>query len=75
MAASQMRRLVIATLMALVFGAGYVTAQSGTRWWKVDDTVRIIDTSGVCLYVYAWGYTGGIAAVPKTQLPPGTGCQ
>jgi hypothetical protein len=43
--------------------------------------VFVIDTAGVCLYVLQadapqWdGVRGGIAAVPKTQLPKGAGCQ
>lgn len=50
--------------------------------------VDVFDTEGVCLYVVTGqGYDSGIqgalamsqaaaiAAVPKTQLPKGTGCQ
>ncbi len=39
--------------------------------------LNVIDTEGVCLYVARewYGNSVSIAAVPKTQLPPGTGCQ
>jgi hypothetical protein len=56
-----------------------------TRMWKIADNVNgarvaVIDTEGVCLYVvtgevYAQGTVPAVAAVPKTQLPKGTGCQ
>ena len=45
------------------------------RSWLIVDGVTVIDTSGVCLYVYSDYNRGGIAAVPKTQLPKGAGCQ
>ncbi len=56
---------------------------STTKQWDIGDPladvshfypsqVTVIDTTGVCLYVYR-GY--GIAAVPKTQLRSGQGCQ
>jgi hypothetical protein len=62
-----------------------------TRTWRAFELpythvasgadVDVIDTEGVCLYV-ARGTSGeyhltpvAIAAVPNTQLPPGTGCQ
>ncbi len=53
-------------------------AERGTQQWMIpatsftDDTVTVKDTTGVCLYVTSHG---GIAAVPKTQLPQGSGCQ
>lgn len=49
-----------------------------TRQWDITGgglasmTVTVIDTTGVCVYLYR-GY--GIAAMPKTQLRPGQGCQ
>lgn len=55
----------------------------GTQQWAIIPVagdrirLRVIETSGVCLYL-ANDYTAtgvAIAAVPKTQLPPGTGCQ
>ena len=47
-----------------------------TRSWMLDHEIRVIDTAGVCLYVYAGFRTGtAMVAVPKTQLPSGTGCQ
>jgi len=52
---------------------------SGHAGYEAD--VDVIDTEGVCLYTIRgrWGSAGltpvAIAAVPKTQLPPGTGCQ
>ena len=52
---------------------------SGRAGFRAD--VDVIDTEGVCLYVLR-GESGrmgvtpvALAAVPKTQLPPGTGCQ
>lgn len=54
-------------------------AERGTLQWDIlidrFNEVRVLDTTGVCLYVYITGEGGGIAAVPKTQLPAGTGCQ
>lgn len=51
-------------------------AERNTQFWFIDN-VKVIDTSGVCLYVVLGSYDGApaIAAVPKTQLPQGTGCQ
>lgn len=59
-------------------------AEKGTQQWLIGldkpyegiAVVHVIDTNGVCLYVTA-GSSGGsaIAAVPKTQLPAGAGCQ
>jgi hypothetical protein len=51
--------------------------------WKLADdvngaSVAVIDTEGVCLYIvrtFSSDGGAGIAAVPKTQLPKGTGCQ
>lgn len=40
--------------------------------------IQIIDTTGVCLYVYQASDSaiyGSVAAIPKTQLPKGVGCQ
>lgn len=61
-----------------------------TRTWQAIELTRdsrllnrvrvdVVETAGVCLYV-ARAYAGdhlppAIAAVPKTALPPGTGCQ
>lgn len=46
-----------------------------TRVWKIahTDTIWVIDTTGVCLY-WASG-NGSLVAVPKTQLPKGSGCE
>jgi len=61
-----------------------------TRIWKMADDIghgadlSVVDTAGVCLYVTrqdSYAGAGGthialaIAAVPKTQLPKGAGCQ
>ena len=43
------------------------------RPYDIDMTVQVIDTAGVCLYITY--DQGAIAAVPKTQLPVGRGCQ
>jgi hypothetical protein len=45
-----------------------------------ESQVDVIDTAGVCLYVvrskaFTRPTSPAIAAVPKSQLPPGTGCQ
>jgi hypothetical protein len=45
-------------------------------WWATD--VYAVDTEGVCLYVARTQSATGqpvLAAVPKTQLPQGVGCQ
>lgn len=60
-----------------------------TRQWTVgvityssleNARVDVIETEGVCLYVAVAGIdprhrVATLAAVPKTQLPKGTGCQ
>jgi hypothetical protein len=59
-----------------------------TRTWRAADVplvdwraaavlVDVVDTAGVCVYVARGDGHGevAIAAVPKTQLPAGTGCQ
>lgn len=50
-----------------------------TKWWDIPiggwADVRVVETTGVCLYVYAINGKPSIAAVPKTQLRPGVGCQ
>lgn len=50
--------------------------------YHADARVDVIDTQGVCLYVVrtaTWGSSSVpaamFAAVPKTQLPAGAGCQ
>jgi hypothetical protein len=68
-----------------IFGRGYAQEKSprATRMWNVATVngaaVSIIDTEGVCVYVAvpSWSreHSPAIAAVPKTQLPKGTGCQ
>lgn len=75
--------LLVLTLLAVGFSIGSVLAQKAERgaqsWFLggTDNNVKIIDTSGVCLYVVLGNYDGApaIAAVPKTQLPQGAGCQ
>lgn len=60
----------VATLPeAKSYGSGYPPAR-----------VDVIDTEGVCLYVVRNWATGegnspAMVAVPKTMLPPSTGCQ
>jgi hypothetical protein len=49
------------------------TLPNVTGWYNAE--VHVYDTAGVCLYVLVGDARGGIAAVPKTQLPQGTGCQ
>lgn len=52
------------------------SAYPQTRMWNIADTsVYVVDTAGVCLYIWNSYEKGGIAAVPKTQLPKGAGCQ
>ncbi len=79
--------LVLAGFVAATWITGHAQERPDrpTRQWRaatIDYTwggqaqVDIVDTEGVCLYVIARaGQGGAIAAVPKTQLPPGTGCQ
>lgn len=73
--------------LAVIFGAIGVTewvalkANDVTKQWTIiadrrEDNynrvyIRVVDTRGVCLYVTHQT----LAAVPKTLLPPGTGCQ
>ena len=67
--------LIVTALLAMaVFGMGHITGQAINSWW-IDSNVKVISTDGVCLYVVKWGYGAGIAAVPKSHLPPGVGCQ
>lgn len=56
-------------------------AERGTQHWTItvpatftvgEGTIHVFDMTGVCLYV---SNTGALSAVPKTQLPAGTGCQ
>jgi hypothetical protein len=75
--------------LAVVLGAlaglfvGLVSAQEigpsypPTKAWSIADTgVEVIDTAGVCLYIYHdYNNGGAITSVPKTQLPKGAGCQ
>jgi len=53
---------------------GQDTIGPQTKMWRLKgtSTVWVVDTAGVCLY---WSNTGHLAAVPKTQLPVGTGCE
>jgi hypothetical protein len=72
---------------ALLLGPLAATAQKaerGTQHWTIaipttfglgDGNIHVFDTSGVCLYVLYGDKQGGIAAVPKTQLPANAGCQ
>lgn len=50
-----------------------------TRSWRAVGNILVVDMAGVCLYRVeeTFGTNGfaAIAAVPKTALPPGTGCQ
>lgn len=55
-------------------------AERGTKTWEMSSgfdrvPMTVIDTSGVCLYVIVTNQGPAIAAVPKTQLPQGAGCQ
>ena len=43
------------------------------RSWQIGNVgVWVVETKGVCLYS---SRAGGLAAVPKTALPPGVGCE
>lgn len=57
---------------------GPIPSSRATRQWVMEydgggfhSYIGVVDTTGVCLYVTFHG----IAAVPKTQLPQGAGCQ
>lgn len=69
--------LAATALLDRVFAQERDPAYHQTRSWTIGNSnVYVIDTAGVCLYVYSgMGPRSGIAAVPKTQLPAGTGCQ
>lgn len=49
--------------------------------WRVGGVlIDVVDTEGVCLYIARADRSSqpmpvALAAVPKTQLPSGTGCQ
>jgi len=60
--------------------------QPNNRALPSAGTILVLDTEGVCLYLYERSWSGGgfdtsdtlagaLVAVPKTQLPQGTGCQ
>lgn len=66
----------IVTTLVLTAQEKDVSYPETRRWWigriSINDAyVEVIDTAGVCLYVVETG----IAAVPKTQIAPGKGCQ
>lgn len=78
-------------LSAIGFGliAAQERPDRPTRAWRAHELpkvdwraggviVDIIDTEGVCLYITRTdgeAKAPALAAVPKTQLPPGAGCQ
>jgi len=73
--------LVLITTWLIIFTGLIVAARNQavektpyhrTTEWELRWNLKVIDTAGVCLYIYEGQ---GIAAVPKTQLPPGVGCQ
>jgi hypothetical protein len=71
----------------LSWGFSHVHAQKaekGTQHWILNGTggyypgrVDIFDTNGICIYLYSSSSerAGNMVAIPKTQLPTGTGCQ
>lgn len=78
-----MKRSLIAAVIGILIGYAVTTFAQPARlkWWTVQRLsmgadLDVYDFSGVCLYVISGNaYIGAIAAVPKTQLPVGTGCQ
>lgn len=73
--------IALAILMSAWF-LGRVQAQSNAKVWRAgvyEDSmhdINVIDMSGVCLYyVMTYDANVALAAIPKTQLPPGIGCQ
>lgn len=73
-------------LAMLAIGIAQEKPPRETRQWvlsrigdHIDTYQRVvaIDTDGVCLYVVTneFSVETAIAAVPKTQLPKGAGCQ
>lgn len=73
---------VAATVRIVVHGQERPARQ--TRQWQaatiaydwMTARVDVVDMEGVCLYVVIRaGENVAIAAVPKTQLPHGAGCQ
>ena len=82
--------VISGTIVAMLTIAWAVQAQEKPvhelRTWEVlrlqlslDPSIHVVDTEGVCIYVLLGGLGAsphsGISTVPKTQLPPGTGCQ
>lgn len=58
--------------------------ERGTQSWRIDVpyspfgsvAVTVVDTTGVCLYLVDGSHgMSGIAAIPKSTLPQGVGCQ
>lgn len=78
-------------LAPVVIGLSIITARAAgqekparqTHTWEAVYTqrgvhVEIVDTEGVCLYIATRTASVdplAITAIPKTQLPAGTGCQ
>jgi hypothetical protein len=84
----QQERWLVA-FIAVCIAVSYVISHSQekdpsyppTRTWEISEMqsqrVSVVDTAGVCLYVAwnTWDHSVAMAAVPKTQLPKGAGCQ
>lgn len=85
-----MKRFIFALVAAVLMASGFASAQAhwwmgSAVTYKNGGTFHEIwvhDYSGVCIYVsvtfisgYASGPMTSIAAVPKTQLPSGIGCE
>lgn len=67
-------------IVLAILGLATLSAQESRHWIAADfgPQVHVFDFTGVCIYVLDVPYTnrgGGIAVLPKTQLPKGAGCQ
>ena len=76
---------IILFVAGLMLGSILVQSMhaSGTNIWELvhrenpwlNGRVMVIDTTGVCIYLAVVPMSIAMTAVPKTQLPVGTGCQ
>lgn len=86
---SDKRWTIAVAIFALCYAATFVAIKLSaaqekdssyppTRTWHMalgsgwdTPSIEVVETAGVCLYLSR----EGIAAVPRTQLPKGAGCQ
>lgn len=77
--------LLFSGLIVFFYSLGHIIGQaerapSSTKHWILDHdswfgNTEVFDTKSVCIYVFKNFKGGGIAAIPKSQLNIGAGCQ